>query len=236
MSQQETKNAVLTNSMNVLYSLSFYAPIIISVSIIVFSMFTSTIGKSFVFFLWIFVITFIRILIFKGIDMSNKDNKQPFLIPDICLTGITEIFIPKDVTYSTYILSFSLMYFIMPMIMVSIQNNINAINYGVLGFFIAYIMLDVFIKHSLLCIPSFLSSLVIGNIISGLFLGALISGIIMYGSTLKTYLYINEINTNIFYPIHSKYLDICSQIIYENTKDNYKLLLKIFIQFQFQSL
>ena len=35
---------------------------------------------------------------------------------------------------------------------------------------------------------------------------------------------INEINTNIFYPIHSKYLDICSQIIYENTKDNYKLL------------
>lgn len=196
MSQQETKNAVLTNSMNVLYSLSFYAPIIISVSIIVFSMFTSTIGKSFVFFLWIFVITFIRILIFKGIDMSNKDNKQSFIIPDICLTGITEIFIPKDVTYSTYILSFSLMYFIMPMIMVSIQNNINAINYGVLGFFIAYIMLDVFIKHSLLCIPSFLSSLVIGNIISGLFLGALISGIIMYGSTLKTYLYINEINTN----------------------------------------
>lgn len=196
MSQQETKNAVLTNSMNVLYSLSFYAPIIISVSIIVFSMFTSTIGKAFVFFLWIFVITFIRILIFKGLDMTNKDNKQPVLIPDICLTGITEIFIPKDVTYSTYILSFSLMYFIMPMIMISIQHNINAINYGILGFFIAYIVLDVFIKNSLSCIPSFFSSLVIGNIISGLFLGGLIAGIIMYGSTLKTYLYINEINNN----------------------------------------
>ena len=88
------------------------------------------------------------------------------------------------------------MYFIMPMIMVSKQNNINAINYGVLSFFIAYIALDLFIKISLECIPGFLSSMVIGNVLSGLFLGGVIAGVVMYGSNLKSYLYINEVNTN----------------------------------------
>jgi hypothetical protein len=88
------------------------------------------------------------------------------------------------------------MYFIAPMIMVSKQNNINAINYGVLAFFIAYIGLDLFIKNSLQCIPGFFSSLIIGNILSGLFLGAVIAGLIMYGSNMKSYLYINEVNTN----------------------------------------
>ena len=46
------------------------------------------------------------------------------------------------------------------------------------------------------CIPGFFSVLVIGDILGGLALGALVSGLIMYGSSLKGYLYINEINTN----------------------------------------
>jgi uncharacterized membrane protein len=117
-------------------------------------------------------------------------------IPDICLTGITQIFIPKDITYSTYILSFTLMYFLMPMIMLSSQSKTNAINYGVLAFFVAYIVLDLFIKKSLACIPAFFSTLVIGDVLSGVFLGGIISGLIMYGTTLKSYLYINEINAN----------------------------------------
>ena len=71
----------------------------------------------------------------------------------------------------------------------------NFINYRILAFFLAYIALDLFVKNQLNCIQLF-SSLVIGDILSGLFLGAVISGIIMYGSTLKSYLYINEINTN----------------------------------------
>ena len=53
-----------------------------------------------------------------------------------------------------------------------------------------------FIKNSLQCIPGFFSSLIIGNILSGLFLGAVIAGLIMYGSNMKSYLYINEVNTN----------------------------------------
>jgi len=155
-------------------------------------MFTATMEKAFVFFGWIFVITFLRIIVFKGIGPNLSDNN----IPDICLTGVTEMFIPKDITYSTYILSFTLMYFLMPMILLSSQSNTNVINYGVLAFFIAYIVLDLFIKKTLSCIPAFFSSLVVGDILSGFFLGGIISGSIMYGTTLKSYLYINEINSN----------------------------------------
>ena len=88
------------------------------------------------------------------------------------------------------------MYFTIPMVMVSIQNNVNVINYGVLAFFIAYIVLDLFIKTTLSCIPTLFSTLVIGDILSGAFLGGVIAGVIMYGTNLKNYLYINEINSN----------------------------------------
>ena len=186
----DIQNVLLMNTMNTLNSLSFYSPIIISVSIIVFSMFIGVVDKALVFFVWIFMITFLRVIVFKGLNVMDRD------IPQICMTGLTEIFIPKDVTYSTFILTFTMMYFLMPMIMISKQKNINAINYGVLAFFVAYIVLDLFIKKSLMCIPSFFNKFVIGDVVSGLFLGALISGIIMYGSNMKKYLYINEINGN----------------------------------------
>jgi hypothetical protein len=185
------QNALLTNSMNMLYSLSFYAPLIICVSMLILTIFTAPLEKAFAFLICIFIITFIRILVFKGI--GTKINPD---LPSICLTGVTEIFIPQDITYSTYILCFTLMYLIMPMIMLSSQSKINAINYSVLGFFIFYIVFDLGIKLRLSCIKSIFSGLVIGDIISGLFLGALIAGPIMYGTALKKYLYINEINSN----------------------------------------
>lgn len=178
------------SSMNLLYSLSFYSPIIILISVLLFSIFTGSISKVAWYYLWVFVITFLRVILFKSTGYSDES------IPEICSTGLTDIFIPKDVTYSTYILTFTMMYFFFPMVMVSNQSNINVINYGVLAFFITYIMLDLFIKSSLHCIPSFFSKLVIGNIVSGLFLGGVIAGIIMYGSNLKGYLFINEVNNN----------------------------------------
>lgn len=191
--KSELQNALFNNTMNIFQSLSFYSPIIICVSIVLFSMFTATMEKAFVFFVWIFIITFIRIIVFKGLK-SNEGVS--IALPEICLTGLSELFIPMDVTYSTYILTFTMMYFITPMVMISKQNKINALNYGVLAFFIAYIVLDLFIKNSLSCIPGFFSSLVIGDILCGIFLGGVIAGVIMYGSNLKSYLYINEINSN----------------------------------------
>lgn len=186
----EPQNDFSKNIMAIISSLSFYSPLIICVSILVFSMFTGTMGKAFVFGLWIFVITFIRILFFKA--LKNEPNPN---MPALCNTGLTQMFIKQDVTYSTYILTFAMTYFIFPLIMVSKQNNVNAMNYGILAFFIAYIGLDLFVKSSLLCIPSLFSNLVIGNVLSGLFLGGTI-GILMYGTNLKSYLYINDIKSN----------------------------------------
>jgi hypothetical protein len=188
------QNSLFVTTMNIFNSLSFYSPLIICVSVIVFSMFTVTIEKALFFFMWIFSITFLRIIMFQAFN-SNSTQSTPN-IPDICTTGLTQLFIKKDVTYSTYILSFTMMYFLMPMIMVSKQHNINDINYGVMAFFIVYICLDIFIKKSLLCIPSYISTSILTNVVSGIFLGGLISGVIMYGTTLKPYLYINELNTN----------------------------------------
>lgn len=190
MTVVESQNSFFNGFMNVINSLSFYSPIIICVGIVFFSMLTSSMIKAFAFFVCIFIITFIRIIVIKFIGISDD------LIPDRCLTGLSQIFIPKDVTYSTYLLTFTMMYFIAPMMMVSIQNNVNVMNYGVLAFFISYIALDLGVKNSLDCIPGIFSKLVLGNILSGMFLGTFISGLVMYGSNLKSYLFINEINTN----------------------------------------
>ena len=170
-------------------SLSEYSPIIICISILVFSIFTSVIEKALFFFLWIFVITFIRIIIFKGFPniISTPVNQA---------CNLTNIFINNDVGYSIFILSFTMMYIIMPMILASSQNQINIINYGIIAFFIVYICLDLFIKKRQQCYDNILTSVVIGNLISGVFLGCLIAGVIMYGTLLKNYLYINDMNSN----------------------------------------
>lgn len=177
----DTQKELYKNTMNIFNSLSFYAPLIMLSSIFIFSMFTTTLSKFGWFLLWGFVITCLRWIIFKPGDTG----KSP-----ICNT-----FIPYDYTYSTYILSFTMMYFIFPMVMVSKQNNVNAMNYGVLAVFIGYIVLDLFIKKSLVCIDSYFSQVVLIDLISGIFLGILLS-LGMYSTTLKQYLYINETNSN----------------------------------------
>jgi hypothetical protein len=180
MSDTQQKD-IYKNMMNIFNSLSFYAPLILLSSVFMFSMFTGTISKFGWFLLWGFVITCLRLMVYKPMDIGK---------PSVCNT-----FIPYDYTYSTYILSFTMMYFIFPMIMVTKQSSVNSMNYGVLAVFIGYIALDLFIKHSLTCIDSYFSQLVIINFLSGIFFGILIS-LGMYSTSLKGKLYINEINSN----------------------------------------
>ena len=210
MIQNEEQISPLLIIKNIIYSLSLYSPIIICVSIVLFSMFTVTINKAFVFFLWVLVITAIRIgLLILSRDFLKEEKMNQ--IPFICSTGLTDIIIPQDVWYSTYLLTFTFMYFIVPMFMISAQNNVNMINYGVIAFFIFYIMLDIGIKNSLSCIHipigitvsnlTFTDKLklsgksLFGNVFSGALLGIFIA-LGMYGTEFKGYLYINEINSN----------------------------------------
>lgn len=181
--------------MNVLYSLSLYSPLIVIISILVFSMFTASMGKAGVYLLWIFVITFLRIVVLKLVSMSTK-TPLATNVPQICTTGLTQIFIPNDVTYSTYLLSFTMFYFLMPQILMSSQAKTDIVNYYVLSFFVAYIVLDLFIKRSLSCVPSILTVGTFSDIVSGMGLGAIIAGSIMYGTSLRNMLFMNEVNSN----------------------------------------
>ena len=132
----DLQNTLFDNITQICYSLSFYSPIIICVSIVLFSMFTSSIGKAFAFFVCIAIITFIRIIVFKGLK-----TLEPNQIPSICSTGLSELFIPQDITYSTFILTFTMMYLITPMIMISTQNKMNFINYRICVNIIKYIFI-----------------------------------------------------------------------------------------------
>lgn len=184
----ESNNALATSASSLFNAMSFYSPVIVCVSILVFTMFTGTIEKSLFFFMWVFIITFIRIIIFKGFALHSTDP-----LPEVCSTGITQLFIPQDVSYSLYLLTFSLMYFVVPMVMVSVQHHTNVMNYGVLSFFVAYIALDLFVKTSLSCVSL---KTVVGDMMAGIGLGALIGGVIMYGTLLRRYLFVNELGSN----------------------------------------
>jgi hypothetical protein len=177
----DPQKQLFNNIMNIFTSMSFYSPLIILTSVFVFSMFTGTIVKFAWYLLWCFVLTCLRWIIFKPTTSA--------------LNTICNTFIPNDYTYSTYILTFTMIYFVFPMIMTTKQHNFNTMNYGVIALFTAYIALDLFIKKSYQCISGFFTSLVLTNAISGLFLGVCIS-LMMYSTQLKTYLYMNEINSN----------------------------------------
>ena len=184
MSTEDSSTKYIGFMKNLLYSTSFYSPLILVSSIFIFSVFTSTFYKFGWYLLWGFTISCIR---YFGYSKNLTENTS--------VAAICNMFIPFDYTYSTFILTFTMTYLVMPMILVSTQYKINAVNYCVVGLFVAYIALDLFTKKSLQCIPTFFSSITIGNLIGGLFFGA-VTVLIMYSTTLKNYLYINEVNSN----------------------------------------
>lgn len=184
----QTLQQALINTIGIL---TFYSPIIICMSVLVVSMFTVTIEKAMVYFMWIFVITFLRIILLKGFREKNRG----FELNAKCKQGLTDMFIPNDVTYGTYILAFTMMYFLVPMLIISVQHNKHGVNYGAIAFFLSYLAMDVMVKKSYQCLQQGWAATFM-DIIGAMFLGTLISGFIMYSSSLRAYLFINEINTN----------------------------------------
>jgi len=185
---QDLQQQVFEKTMEILISLSTFSPIVIVLCILFFSFLTGSPEKMVAYFIWICLITFFRIIALSYKPLSPKPASCP-----------NQLFNANDVTYSTYILSFTLMYFLLPMILVSKDNNINMINYGMVAFFISYIILDIFIKKQQSCFTvNNKTSIVapLANVVIGFLLGMIIAGPIMYNGVLKPYLYINEITSN----------------------------------------
>lgn len=169
-------------SIGLVNTLSFFSPIIISCSILIFSIFSLAVGKGLFYIYWLLVATFVRIGILWLIPGTNP---KPSYANEVCSSGN---FLPYDnTTYSLFVLAFTFFYFTAPMY---ITNNIN---YLVIIFFITYIVFDILIKMTNGCFTSSIN--IFGDIVGGGGLGALVSALV-FSSPISNYLFINELSSN----------------------------------------
>jgi hypothetical protein len=168
-------------------ALSFYSPIIMVISILLFSVFSAAAYKGFVYIFFLFAATAARMLIMSIITgglVSKKENP-------ICETGL---FLPyTNLTYSTYILVFSLVYFVSPMFIISKQNKTNTVNYSVILFFVTYVVYDILVKYYYKCID--MTSGILGDFLSAILL-ALTTVVCLIASKNTNVLFINELTSN----------------------------------------
>jgi hypothetical protein len=162
--------------------LSFYSPIIISCSILIFSIFSMALGKGLFYLFWLLVATFVRIGILWMIPGSN-----PYTQFDNSVCAMGEILPYDNSTYSIFVLLFTFFYITTPMY---ISNNIN---YVIITFFIIYIIFDILVKVTNGCLSS--GENIIGDIVAGGGFGAAIAALI-YSSPISGYLFINETSSD----------------------------------------
>jgi hypothetical protein len=175
-----------TNTNNLWEILSFYSPTFLTLGIFIMSIFTASVDKYVLYIFWVFIATILRM----GVMWKFGDEK---ILPTICQTGKTLPF--STPTYSTYIMIFTLTYFVLPMILMNKNTGNNSVNYGAIMFFVAYILYDLFMKMQLKCISSLFTATVASDVIGGMLLGVIV-GVLLYSSPLKNKLFINEITSN----------------------------------------
>jgi len=182
----------LSSNSNSIYALSIYAPMITLVSIFVFSIFSSAVVKGLFYLFWAMVATLIRMGLFyylhrnqSNSGSSNGSTSTP------CDRGALLPY--TNMAYSSYLLSFTLCYFLVPAYVVSKQQHTNSMNYMVLLFFLVYLIMDASIKFSLRCIPSLW--VFCSDVLGGLALGILLL-LLLCHSPMRSYLFINEMDSN----------------------------------------
>ena len=161
--------------------LSFYSPIIISCSILIFSIFSMTFGKGLFYLFCLLVITFLRI----GVMWMTGSNPEIEYDNPVCEMG--QLLPYDNSSYSVYILLFTFFYLTTPMY---ISNNIN---YVLITFFVVYIIFDILVKLSNGCMVSTVN--LFGDFVAGGGLGAAIAAI-LYSSPISGYLFINQISSD----------------------------------------
>ena len=175
-------------------ALSFYSPLILMISILLFSIFSSATYKGLFYIFCLFcasALRFAALYVTKG-DAIFETNTNPLnLNGSLCNTGV--FFPTTNYTFSTFILVLSLTYFVMPMIVISKQNKTNTINYMVILFFVSYICYDIGMKKFYGCID--LSSQLLAEIFSALMIGIIVvMTLISTGNT--SILFKNELTSN----------------------------------------
>lgn len=170
-------------------SLSLYLPLILLSSLLIFSIMSSTLQKFLFYVVIILFIIMLRLIVYK---FSKPIEVE---LPADCSVGLIHTFIPQDVLFGTYLLSFTLFYFLTPMILLTIDSNTDSINYIIILFFMCYIFLDLSMKKQMGCTKYITNVGIAGNFFSGTLLGSGISAL-MYTSPIRNLLYVGEVNSD----------------------------------------
>jgi hypothetical protein len=176
------------STVSLLQSASFYSPLLTMISILIFSVFSSALNKGLFYIASVFFVTAIRIFFLYSFA---KHKGLPDDINPICNTGTVMPF--TGYTYSTFLLTFTVFYFVTPMFILTKVNDTNMVNYGVVLFFSAYIIFDIYIKLTLECIK--LDIAVLGDFLVGGLFGSLMAVLLFYSDKISL-LFINELNSN----------------------------------------
>jgi hypothetical protein len=144
---------------------SFCSPIIIPTSIFIFSLYSGIIAKGLFYLFIIIVIIIVRVIFLLQTNVST-----------IAVCNDYPIFKNKNITLSTYILTFTFFYLCFPMF---VSQNINI---SITSFFIFYIIFDLIVKIMLVCFDKFdsLKNFLIGDFIAGTAFGISTSCILYY--------------------------------------------------------
>ena len=137
------------------------------------------------------LIIFLRVIVFKGSNNNGGDNP----LPASCSIGLINTFIPEDILFGLYLLSFTLFYFLTPMILLTIDSGTDSINYLIILFFMCYMLLDLSVKKQIGCLTKITNVGIVGNFFSGVLLGAGLSALI-YSSPIRNLLFVNELSGN----------------------------------------
>jgi hypothetical protein len=146
---------------------SFCSPIIIPTSIFIFSLYSGIIAKGLFYLFIIIVIIIIRVIFLLQTNVSTNPQYNCNDYP---------IFTNKNITLSTYVLTFTFFYLCFPMF---VSQNINI---SITSFFIFYIIFDLIVKIMLICFNNFdtLKNFIIGDFIAGTAFGISTSCILYY--------------------------------------------------------
>jgi hypothetical protein len=176
-------------SLGILSFLSLYAPLIIIISLLVSSIFAGALAKGMYFLFWIFIISLFRIYIMYILN----NNTFSFIVPEKCFISSPLPFTTP--TYSTFILTFTFIYILLPSILLQKQTKIDTTNYVLIMFLLFYIIFDLMVKYTLGCINRNSFGTIISETLGGIGLGSMIS-FATYNSGIRNNLFLTELTKN----------------------------------------
>ena len=169
-------------------AVSLYSPLITMLSILIFSVFSAALNKGLFYIATVFFITAIRILFVSTFAKEYEAGES-----SLCKNGKIMPFTGR--TYSSFVMMYTLCYFVTPMFILTKSNDENMVNYYVIAFFVAYIIFDILMRSGLSmgCIDFGVG--LVGDLLVGLIFGVSMSLLLFYSDKISL-MFINELNSN----------------------------------------